>query len=196
MSILPLPPPEFEAAIVIVLSLALLAVIVKFVVSVESRESVVPSTVKAPELISTAPVVVISTSAALPSIFTPAAPSSVKAPVEVVKLEAAAASTLTPAEASTVKAPELISTAPVVVMSTSAALPSIFTPAAPLSVKAPTEVVKLEAAAASKLKPAPASTVIELVAFKSRTVESKTNVVPLSEEILAALVPSPNASLN
>ena len=69
---------------------------------VVTDEASVASTVKAPLLISTAPVVVMSTSAALPAILTPTAPSNVNAPDEVVKFEAAAPSILIPAPASTV----------------------------------------------------------------------------------------------
>ena len=49
-------------------------------------DTVEPSKVNAPELISTEPVVVISISAAFPAIFTPPLPSSVNAPEDVVKL--------------------------------------------------------------------------------------------------------------
>ena len=103
--------------------------------------------------------VVISTSAALPRILTPAAPLSVNAPAEVDRLEAPVASIETE-DPSIVNAPELISTAPVVVISTSAELPTILTPVAPSSVNAPAEVDKLDAAPASKLNPVPASIVI------------------------------------
>ena len=55
--------------------------------------------------ISKGPVVVISTSLALPAIFTPAAPSNVRVPTDVVKLEAPLASILTPPLASIVIPP-------------------------------------------------------------------------------------------
>ena len=101
----------------------------------------VASTVIAAPLISIAPVVVISISAAFPAILIPPLPSRVKAPDEVVKLEAPVASNVIELE--------LISTVPVVVISTSAAFPTILIPAAPLSVKAPAAVVNAEAVAAS-----------------------------------------------
>ena len=71
-------------------------IVIPVLVSVPLIAIVEPSRVNAPELISTAPVVVISTMAALPIILTPARPSSVKAPAVVLKLEAAPASKLIP----------------------------------------------------------------------------------------------------
>ena len=71
-------------------------VAVPTLIAVPLISMVEPSNVNAPELISTAPVVVISTMAALPIILTPARPSRVKAPAVVLKLEAAPASKLIP----------------------------------------------------------------------------------------------------
>ena len=60
-------------------------------------DAALASIVQAAELISTAPVVVISTSAAFPAIITPAAPSNVSEPADVVKLDVFAASNDIPA---------------------------------------------------------------------------------------------------
>ena len=68
------------------------AAIVKFEEALPSKLIDEASRVKAPELRSRAPVVVISTSAELPAMLTPPAPSRVNAPEEVVKLEAASES--------------------------------------------------------------------------------------------------------
>ena len=95
------------------------------------------SIVVAAALISNAPVVVISTSLALPAILTPLAPFNVRAPAAVVKLDAVAASIETPPLESIVVAAALISNAPVVVISISLALPTILTPPAPSNVRAP-----------------------------------------------------------
>ena len=94
------PPPV--TARVKSLALPPPVVTVTFVASVPSIDTVEPSKVNAPELISTAPVVVISISAAFPWIFTPPLPSSVNAPEDVVIFEAAPASKLIPFVASIV----------------------------------------------------------------------------------------------
>ncbi len=70
-----------------------------------SIPTVEPLSVNAPELISTAPLVVTSTSAAFPAILTPPAPSNVNAPAAVVTLDAVAPSIETPAAESIVIAP-------------------------------------------------------------------------------------------
>ena len=108
-----LEPLVLLAAIVITFVSPALAVIVIFVVSVLSTESVVPSIVtpalesisKLPTFISNTPVVVTSISLAFPCIFTPLEPSTVKEPELVLMLEAAPASMLTPAPASIVISP-------------------------------------------------------------------------------------------
>ena len=118
------------------------------------------STVIAAAFISNVPVVVTSISDELPTIFTPPAPSIVRAPALVVRLLAAAASIDTPELASTVIAAAFISNAPVVVTSISDELPTIFTPVAPSIVRAHSAlVVRLLAAPASMDTPEPASTV-------------------------------------
>ena len=76
----PVPAPEFEAAIVNVFVPASFAVIVKFELSVPSMEIVEPSTVNAPLLISTAPDVVTSISAAFPTRLMPDDPFKVANP--------------------------------------------------------------------------------------------------------------------
>ena len=94
-------------------------------------DTVEPSKVNAPELISTAPVVVISTSAAFPAILTPPLPSSVNAPDDVVKLLAPAESKLIVPVVSNVipPVPELISKAvapvalPIVIVLAAAPVP-------------------------------------------------------------------------
>ena len=131
-------------------------------------------------LISTIPDVVISTSEAFPAILTPPAPSSVSAPEVVVKLEASPASNLIPAPVA------LISTIPDVVISTSEAFPAILTPPAPLSVNAPEEVVKLEAAPASNVIPAP----VELISTVPDVVISTSAAFP------AILTPPLPSSVN
>ena len=136
------PPPV--TARVKSLALPPPVVTVTFVASVPSIDTVEPSKVNAPELISTAPVVVISISAAFPWIFTPPLPSSVNAPEDVVIFEAAPASKLIPLVASIVTlAPALKSKLPAVavIAIASAAVPAVLVneifslPAVPWGVK-------------------------------------------------------------
>ena len=150
------PPPVTES----VKSLALLppVVTVIFAASVPSIDIVEPSKVNAPELISSAPVVVISISAELPWIFTPPLPSSVNAPEDVVKLLAPAASKLivpvvsivippVPASISNAVAPVALPNAivlwaapvPIFIFWATASLPILITPADELIESAPVE---------------------------------------------------------
>ena len=176
ISITPAPEPELLAAIVIVFADDAFAVIVRFMSSVPSSDTVLASRVIAPELRSSAPDVVMSTSAALPAMLTPAAPSRVKAPEDVVKFEAPAASSERPDEASTVTAAPLISIAPVVVMSTSLLPPPMLTPPVPLMISSPEDVERFEAPAASIEIPPAESIATDPDASMSRTPASMSTI--------------------
>ena len=165
-------------------------------------------------LTSTAPVVVTSTSDALPATLTPSAPSNVNAPTLVVKLEAAPASNEMSFVASTSTSVPSMS---VVVASISkvvafkstvwpvpfnASVPPVdvtVTPAAPARVNPPALVVKFEAA--------PASNEMSFVASKSMSAASPSNVVALrstvpvvvtstSDALPATLTPSAPSNVN
>ena len=92
----PAPAPELVAASTKLTAVDALPVTVKFESATASNERPEEaSTVIPAPLMSTAPVVVISTSAALPAILTPPAPSSVSAPALVVRSDAVSYTHLT-----------------------------------------------------------------------------------------------------